>query len=260
MKFSEKGLTTELDWGDLILPDFTMKRIMEISNWVTSTVKVINPWSSERETNRSFRALFYGPRGTGKTLTASLLGKRADCAVYRFDVSSLNSKFIGETEKKLADIFSISESEKCILFFDEIDALIGKRTTKGRSHDQYANQGFSYLLQRIEDYNGIVIISSKVKANIDEAFLRRFHSIVHFPIPGIEERYRLWRKIFNCKLNIDAIDFQQLAREYEITGGAIYNVFAYSSLKCIEQGGGKLTMEIIVDSIQKEIEKDVRFK
>src|SRR5204863_2251929 len=135
-----------------------------------------------------------GPPGTGKTLTAGLLGKEFNKDVYRVDLSQIVSKYIGETEKNLSKIFDRAEHKDWILFFDEADALFGKRTNVQSSHDKYANQEVSYLLQRVEDYAGLLILSSNFKNNLDDAFIRRFHEVVHFPLPDARQRLILWEK------------------------------------------------------------------
>ena len=134
-----------------------------------------------------------GPPGTGKTMTASLLGKEFNKDVYRIDLSQIVSKYIGETEKNLEKIFVKAEHKDWILFFDEADALFGKRSNVQSAHDKYANQEVSYLLQRVEDFSGLIILASNYKTNIDSAFVRRFNAIIHFPMPGHHERFELWR-------------------------------------------------------------------
>lgn len=141
----------------------------------------------DRVVKPGYRTLFYGSSGTSKTLTAALLGKMTGRGVYRINLSKMVSKYIGETEKNLAQIFDRAEKEEWILFFDEADALFGKRTSIKDSYDRYANQEVSYLLQRMEDFNGLVILESNLK-KIDEAFMRRFQSIIHFPLHGKDER------------------------------------------------------------------------
>jgi SpoVK/Ycf46/Vps4 family AAA+-type ATPase len=141
-----------------------------------------------------YRALFYGPSGTGKTLTATLLGKEFSREVYRVDLSQVISKYIGETEKNLEKIFVQAENKNWILLFDEADALFGKRTQTKSSNDKYANQEVSYLLQRVENFNGLIVLASNFKNNIDDAFLRRFNSIINFTKPNVEERLELWTK------------------------------------------------------------------
>lgn len=136
-------------------------------------------WLSKR-IKKGYRALFYGPPGTGKTLAATLLGKRFGKSVYRIDLSQMVSKYIGETAKNMSNLFDIAENKNWILFFDEADALFGKCSSESSSHDWYANQDVSYLLQRVEDYNGLVILGSNFKNNFDQAFMRRFQSIIFF--------------------------------------------------------------------------------
>jgi SpoVK/Ycf46/Vps4 family AAA+-type ATPase len=140
--------------------------------------------TKEKQTEQGYRALFHGPPGTGKTLTAALVGKEFDIPVYRIDLSMVVSKYIGETEKNLELLFDRAEKKGWILFFDEADALFGKRTDVKDAHDRFTNQEVSYLLQRIEDYNGLVILATNMKSNIDEAFIRRLHLVIHFPLPS----------------------------------------------------------------------------
>jgi len=143
---------------------------------------LINRESTEKKLKPGYRTLFYGPQGSGKKLTAVLIGKEFDKPVYKIDLSNLVSKYIGETEKNLRIIFDSAEGKEWILFFDEADALFGERTGVKDAHDRYSNQEVSYLLQRIEDYNGLVILATNMKNNIDEAFIRRFNLIIRFPL------------------------------------------------------------------------------
>src|SRR4030095_7939978 len=142
------------------------------------------------------RILFIGAPGTGKKIAASLIGQQLSKEVYKIDLSMVVSKYIGETEKNLELLFARAEDKGWILFFDEADALFGKRTNVRDAHDKYANQEVSYLLQRIEDYNGLIILATNMKNNIDDAFMRRFNSILKFPFPDANERYLIWKKSF----------------------------------------------------------------
>jgi len=166
-----------------------------------------------------FRVLFSGPPGTGKTLTASLLGKYTKCDVFRIDLSLVVSKYIGETEKNLSKLFDRAENEDWILFFDEADALFGKRTGVRDAHDKYANQEVSYLLQRIESHSGLVILATNMKNNIDSAFTRRFNSIIEFEILSTPERLILWGNNIpkNIKLDKD-VNLEELSRKFEVNG------------------------------------------
>lgn len=176
-------ITTELEWEDLVLPDQAMKDLEEIVVWTRHRQTVQEDWRLKRRLKPGFCSFFYGPPGTGKTLAAALLGKKTGLEVYRVDMSRVVSKYIGETEKNLASLFDQAEKSNWILFFDEADSLFGKRTEVSDAHDRYANQELAYLLQRIEDYPGIVILASNLNASIDKAFARRFQSVIHFPLP-----------------------------------------------------------------------------
>lgn len=206
-----------------------------------------------------YKTLFHGPPGTGKSLTASLLGKKLGFDVYRIDLSQTVSKFIGETEKNLAKVFDKAESKDWILFFDEADALFGTRTATKDAHDRYANQQVSYLLQRIEEYNGLVILASNLKSNIDDAFLRRFQTIIRFPIPCSKERYNLWQMAFSdaCLLE-KGIDLYQIANDYELAGGSIINAVQYASLMALDREGTEIKMADILQGVKREYHKNGR--
>jgi len=171
-------ITTDQSWKDLALIEKAIKQVEQIKAWLMASDNV------EKKLKPGYRSLFYGPPGTGKTLTAALIGKEFDRPVYKIDLSKLVSKYTGETEKNLETIFDRAEGKGWILFFGEADALFGKRTGVKDAHDKYSNQEVSHLLQRMEDYNGLVILATNMKSNIDSAFTRRFNSIIHFSFPG----------------------------------------------------------------------------
>jgi hypothetical protein len=193
--FPAERIETTLEWNDLVLDESTLDQIRELEIWVKHGRTLLDEWGLRRRLRPGYRALFFGPPGTGKTLTAMLLGKYTGRDVYRIDLSLVVSKFIGETEKNLAKIFAQAEDRDWILFFDEADALFGKRTQVRDAHDRYANQEVACLLQRVENFEGLVILASNFRNNIDDAFLRRFQAVVHFPKPSADDRLRLWRKI-----------------------------------------------------------------
>jgi len=182
-EFLARKIGTELQWSDLVLPESTLEAIEEVKRWVLHGDTLLRDWGLRHRLHPGFTCLFHGPPGTGKTLSACLLGKHCGCDVYKVDLSMIVSKYIGETEKNLARIFDAAENKHWILFFDEADALFGKRTRVDDAHDRYANQEVSFLLQRIEEFAGVVILASNFKTNIDDAFLRRFHNVVEFPMP-----------------------------------------------------------------------------
>jgi SpoVK/Ycf46/Vps4 family AAA+-type ATPase len=234
-----------------------MDEVEEIRAWIEHRHTLLRDWGLERKIKPGFRSLFYGPPGTGKTLTASLLGKSTGLDVYRVDLSLVVSKYIGETEKNLASVFDQAERNDWILFFDEADALFGKRTQTSSAHDRYANQEVAYLLQRVEDFAGVVILASNLKGNIDEAFARRFQSMIHFPLPGPEERLRLWRSAFPNPSRLEpTVNLARIAEEYEISGGAIVNVLRSSSLATLRRGNGLIRTEDIYHGIRREFRKD----
>ncbi|HAW20478.1 MAG TPA: AAA family ATPase, partial [Flavobacteriales bacterium] len=181
--FPAHHLVTKLEWGDAIYDASVLTEIEHIRSWILHQDAILKDQNLSKYLKSGYRVLFYGPPGTGKSMTAALLGKSHGLDVYRVDLSSVVSKFIGETEKNLAKLFDIAENKNWILFFDEADALFSKRVSSQSSNDMFANQQVAYLLQRIEDYNGVVILASNFKDNIDDAFLRRFQSIILFPKP-----------------------------------------------------------------------------
>ena len=214
-------------------------------------------WGMEKRVKPGYRTLFYGPPGTGKTLTATLLGKQFDLDVYRIDLSQVVSKYIGETEKNLEKVFAKAENKNWILFFDEADALFGKRSNVQNAHDKYATQEVSYLLQRVEDFPGLIILASNFKSNLDSAFIRRFNSIIHFPMPDQEERYKIWQSSIPPKATLDEdMDLKTISRKYEISGSAIVSVIHYASLQTIYKNSTVISEVDIIEGIKREYEKE----
>lgn len=248
---------TRLNWDDLILPLYVKDELLEILSWIKHGDHIMNELGYGKHIKNGYRALFYGPPGTGKTLAATLLGKAAELDVYRVDLSKLVSKYIGETEKNLANIFDQAENKNWILFFDEADALFGQRTSTRSSNDRYANQEVSYLLQRIEDFPGVVILSSNLKGNLDQAFIRRLQSVIYFPVPDEQTRYRLWKNIIHDEAILDKeINLDKLAQDHAITGGAMINVMRYALLKASDRKNGKILPDDFKTGISKERRKE----
>jgi hypothetical protein len=255
--FPAKRISTPLEWSDLVLPDATLDEVEEIRAWIEHRHTLLRDWQLEKKIKPGFRSLFYGPPGTGKTLTASLLGKTTGLDVYRVDLSLVVSKWVGETEKNLAGVFDQAEASDWILFFDEADALFGKRTQTASANDRYANQEVAYLLQRVEDFPGVVILASNLKGNIDDAFARRFQSMIYFPVPGPEERLRLWTGAFSDRSRLEpAIDLARVADEFEVTGGAIVNVLRSASLMALRRASQTVRLQDITEGIRRELRKD----
>ncbi|MEG3437607.1 ATP-binding protein [Pannus brasiliensis CCIBt3594] len=256
-EFPARAIETRLDWQQLVLPFSTLEQLEEIKHWILYGDTLLHDWGMFDRLRPGFTSLFYGPPGTGKTFSACLLGKYCDRDVYKIDLSLIVSKYIGETEKNLAKIFDTAENQRWILFFDEADALFGKRTKVEDSHDRYANQEISFLLQRLEEFNGVVILASNLKANIDEAFLRRFQSIVHFPMPKAPERFRLWKEAFSPKSTLEeTVDLARIAEKYELSGGTIVNVVRYASLKALSRQESLILLDDLEEGIRRELLKE----
>ena len=257
--FPAKRITTPLEWGDLVLADEVMQQVESINTWIGHSDTLMNTWGLARSIKPGYRALFYGPPGTGKTLTATLVGKAAGIDVYRIDLSMVVSKYIGETEKNLARVFDQAKERRWILFFDEADSLFGKRTATSSSNDRYANQEVSYLLQRVEDFPGTVILATNLKANIDDAFARRFQSMVYFPMPEPEQRLKLWQHML---AGVPAADdpalLADLASTYELSGGAIGNVIRYAAIQALQEGAARVASEHLRAGVIKEMRKEGR--
>lgn len=256
-QFPAKRIETGLGWQDLVLEPHAMEEVEDIRTWIEHGGTLLQDWGMSHKIKPGFRSLFYGPPGTGKSLTACLLGKTFNMEVYRIDLSLVVSKFIGETEKNLARVFDRAVNQQWILFFDEADALFGKRTQTASSNDRYANQEVAYLLQRVEDFPGVVILATNLKANIDEAFARRFQSMIYFSMPGPEQRLRIWLQSFPPHISLeDKLNLEDTAFKYEMAGGTIINVVRYSCLMALKRGDKTIRQKDVVAGIRKEFGKD----
>lgn len=260
--FPAKLIKTELSWEDLIINEDIKSQIKDLQNWVLYNDVLLKDWGMAKRIKPGYTVLFYGPPGTGKTMTASLLGKHTQREVYRIDLSTVVSKYIGETEKNLSSLFERAEDKNWILFFDEADALFGKRTNVRDAHDKYANQEVSYLLQRIEDFNGMVILASNFKNNIDDAFMRRFNAVIKFPVPDRFEREEIWRRSFPSQIGFETdqkgvmLDLPNIAGKYELSGGHIINVVQHACLKALAKKDVFIHWNDILDGIRLEFEKE----
>jgi SpoVK/Ycf46/Vps4 family AAA+-type ATPase len=204
---------------------------------------------------KGLNVLFVGPSGTGKTMAAEILAGALGLDLYKIDLACVISKYIGETEKNLSKIFQEAEQSNVMLFFDEADALFGKRSEVRDAHDRYANIEINYLLQKMEEYDGVVILASNFQKNIDEAFTRRLRFIVEFPFPDAKYRYAIWKSVFPPATPIDAsADFHFLARKFKIAGGNIKNI-ALGAAFLASADGGVVTMEHLVLATKREFQK-----
>jgi hypothetical protein len=255
--FPAKRIETRLSWSDLVLDSNIEEEIDTILLWLKYQEQLKQDTSIHlKRLMKGYRSLFYGPPGTGKSLTASLLGESTGKKVYRVDLSQVVSKYIGETEKNLATLFDTAENKQWILFFDEADSLFGKRTEISDSKDKYANQETSFLLQRIEDYNGLIILATNLKPNIDMAFTRRFQSIIYFRLPNQEQREVLWNNVL-CRLtDSHEIDVGRIAADYEVAGGSINNIVHFAWLNAKKNGERPLSNQDIILGIKREFQKE----
>lgn len=255
--FPASGLSTFMEWDDLVLCESTKQDLKEILAWLNHGSKLINKLNMRKNIQPGFRTLFYGPSGTGKTTAVALIGKKVGKEVYRIDLSQIVSKYIGETEKNLEKIFRVAQERDWILFFDEADALFGKRTNISNSNDRFANQETAYLLQRIEAINNLVILASNMKKNVDKAFTRRFQSVVYFPIPEQDERKRLWEGTFTQDIVLDdEINLDDISSKYNIAGGSIVNVVRYATLMALANDSVFISKKDLMDGIRREYNKE----
>lgn len=252
--FPAQRVSTKLDWQDLVLPKATRSQIAELQAWQKHRGTLLKDWGMAARLRPGYRALFHGPPGTGKTLTATLLGKSLSRDVYRVDLSSVVSKYIGETEKNLARLFAQAERLDAILFFDEADALFGKRTAVKDSHDRYANQEVSYLLQRVEEYDGLVILATNFRANLDDAFLRRFNAIIAFPMPDEAERKAIWARSLPDRGDRKTLAARMAA--FELSGGSILNVVQHAAIRAVSAGRDAPDLQDALHGVRREVEKD----
>lgn len=248
-----KKIDTSLQWEDLVLPDYVLQGLEEITNYIQHRKKLKNNFQFERKIKPGFKVLFTGPPGTGKKLSTCLLGKSYDLDVYKVDLSQVVSKNLGETEKNLSRVFDMAESKNWILFFDEADALFGKRSSISDAHDRYANKDVSFFLQRIEEFDGLVILCSNFKKIIDEAFFRRFQLVIDFQIPYANQRYILWQKSKTDEFVYDeAIDLEYLAENFELSPKSIVNVLNYCIFKCQGRNDRIISLDDIMTGIKVE--------
>ena len=249
-------ITTNLEWNDLVLDANTASQVEEIRVWIVNKATLEEESHLKRFIKPGYRVFFYGASGTGKKLVAMLLGKAANLPVYNLDLSLIASKYIGETEKNIAAIFEKATKDKAILFFNEADALFGKRTQTSSNNNRHANQEIAYILQCIEDFNGLVILASNSKYNLDEAFARRFQAMVHFPMPNSNERLKLWNTIFSntYKLN-DTISVVNIAERYELSGGNIVNILQQVSILKEKEKAQEISKAMVMQAIRDEFIK-----
>jgi SpoVK/Ycf46/Vps4 family AAA+-type ATPase len=244
-------------WDDIILPSDQMGQLREICDYVQHYHTVYDSWGFYRKLSlgKGLNVLFAGPSGTGKTMAAEIMANELGLDLYKIDLSTIVSKYIGETEKNLDRIFREGQSLNAILLFDEADALFGKRSEVRDSHDRYANIEVAYLLQKMEEYEGIVVLATNLRKNMDEAFARRMHFALEFPVPDETDRYRIWESIFPKEAPVTKeTDLHFLAQQFKITGGNIKNIalgaaFLAAADDCL------ITMDNLIKATKREYQK-----
>ena len=243
-------------WDDIVLPTDVRRQLQEIAGQVANRHLVYGTWGfgAKLSRGRGISALFAGPSGTGKTLAAEILAHHLDLDLYRIDLSSVVSKYIGETEKNLRRVFDAAEQSGAILFFDEADALFGKRTEVKDSHDRYANIEIDYLLQRMEEYRGLAILATNVKSHLDQAFLRRLRFLVDFPFPSAEHRRLIWQKMLPPGAPVEDLRFDLLAR-LEVSGGNIQNMVLNAAFQAASDGA-PIGMGHLMQAARREYAKE----
>lgn len=249
-------LEAKARWRDLVLPKEPSALLRQITDQVDQRGKVYNDWGFLGKMNRGLglSVLFAGESGTGKTMAAEVIANELKLNLYRIDLSAVVSKYIGETEKNLRRLFDAAETGGAILFFDEADALFGKRSEVKDSHDRYANIEINYLLQRIEAYRGLAILATNMKSSLDQAFMRRLRFIVNFPFPAEAERGEMWRKVFPPQTPKDDLDYAHLAR-FNLTGGSIHNIALNAAFLAARTAPHKVTMALIFEAMRNELRK-----
>lgn len=244
-------------WEDIILPADQLAILREIVATVRGRPLVLGQWGIGRKlaSSQGITVLFAGPPGTGKTMAAEIIARQLGLDLYKIDLSTIVSKYIGETEKNLERIFAEAQSSNAILFFDEADAIFGKRSEVKDAHDRYANIEVSYLLQRMEAYDGVTILATNLRANLDEAFTRRLQFAVDFPFPEEEDRLRIWRTLFPPEVPVEpGLDFTLLARRFKLAGGNIRNIIV-SAAYLAAADGGRITMAHLLHGTRRELQK-----
>ena len=252
-----RKITPRFGWDDIVLPADQIQQLREMGNHVEHHHTVYTRWGLERRLGLSqgLMSLFAGPSGTGKTMAADILARALGLDLYRIDLSGVVSKYIGETEKNLQHIFNEAESSNAILFFDEADALFGKRSEVKDAHDRYANIETAYLLQKMEEYAGVVILATNLKMNLDEAFMRRMHFVVDFPMPEEDDRRRIWASALPAEMPLGSdVDLDFLARKFRLAGGHIRNIVVAAAFLAAADGR-VVRMPHLIAATRREFQK-----
>jgi hypothetical protein len=246
-------------WHDIVLPPEQLRFLRHIADQVDERSRVYEEWGFRKRSSRGLgiTVLFSGESGTGKTMAAEILANHLRLNLYRIDLSAVVSKYIGETEKNLRRLFDAAEDGGAVLFFDEADALFGKRSEVRDSHDRYANIEVNYLLQRLEAYQGLAILATNLKSGLDDAFTRRLRFTVIFPKPDEAYRRQIWQKIFPAETPVRDLDHDYLAKTFKLSGGSIYNI-ALNAAFIAATVGTPVMMPHVLEAVRIELSKDER--
>lgn len=250
-------LALRYSWDDIVLPDDERARLREIADAVRNRDRVMEQWGFGDKicTTPGVNAIFFGPSGTGKTMAASILAGELGMAIYRVDLSRVVSKYIGDTERNLDTLFEEARRSFALLFFDEAEAIFGKRSEVKDAHDRYANIEVAYLLQRMESFEGVAILATNLRKHLDNAFLRRLQFAVEFPLPGYAQRLQIWRGIWPEAATLDAdVDLEYVANRFELSGGHIRNVAMMAAYLACEDGA-PIGMRHLVAATRREFQK-----
>lgn len=250
-------ITPHYTWEDIVLPADRLQQLREMCNTVHYRARVYDEWGFDRKLSlgKGVNVLFAGPSGTGKTMAAEVIAEELQLDLYKIDLSTVVSKYIGETEKNLARIFAEATTSNAILFFDEADALFGKRSEVKDAHDRYANIEIGYLLQKMEEYAGVVILATNLRKNMDDAFVRRMHFTVEFPFPNAQDRCRIWERMWPDQTpRSPEVALDVMAHRFELAGGNIRNI-ALAAAFLAASDGGVVTMAHLLHATRREYQK-----
>lgn len=256
LRESAQRLATTMCMEDLVLPPAAMEQLVALRDFARVQDRVLHGWGFAEKApyGRGLTALFYGASGTGKTMAASVLANELGMELYRVDLSRLISKYVGETQKNLGRVFDQARDCGCILFFDEADALFARRSEASDAQDKYSNAEVAYLLQRTEQYDGILLMATNLLQNFDEAFRRRIGFMIHFPLPDDARRKAMWERIFPAAAPVGKLDLELLASQLELSGAGIRNT-ALGAARLAAAQGGAITMDRIVQAARGEYQK-----
>jgi hypothetical protein len=250
-------VTPRFGLDELMLPPLQTRQVAEVVTAMNNLARVHYAWGTARAWNEAgLAALFCGAPGTGKTMAAEAIAAELELPLFRIDLSQVVNKYIGETEKNLKHLFDAADAADAILFFDEADALFGKRTEVKDAHDRYANLEISYLLERMERFKGLAILATNRRKDLDEAFLRRLRFVIEFPLPGVAERERIWRSVIPAGVDASGLDLAFLAQRFALAGGHIRAIVFHACLQSASADATPaLTMEAVIRAVQREYDK-----